>query len=223
MSGGSGARIDANRAFFAARGITPRGSGAALDLGCGSGFQTIPLAQSGFAVTAIDLSEKLLEELKTSGVGLNIKIVRDNLLNFSRHTTGLVELAVCMGDTLTHLSSVDEIKRLISDIHGRLEDGGRLVLTFRNFTGELPHGERLIPVRSDDSAIFSCFLEYEPDFVIVHDILYERGPAGWGLKKSFYEKLRLSPPNVVKIIEAEGYRNVTLEEERGLATIVAEK
>ena len=42
--------------------------GIAIDLGAGCGFQSIPLARLGFTVTAIDLDEKLLDELqKNSG------------------------------------------------------------------------------------------------------------------------------------------------------------
>ena len=45
------------------RGITPARSGRAVDLGAGCGFQSIPLARLGFAVTAIDIDRKLLDEL----------------------------------------------------------------------------------------------------------------------------------------------------------------
>jgi 2-polyprenyl-3-methyl-5-hydroxy-6-metoxy-1,4-benzoquinol methylase len=37
--------------------------GLAIDLGAGSGFQSIPLAESGFSVIAVDFCEALLSEL----------------------------------------------------------------------------------------------------------------------------------------------------------------
>lgn len=223
LYGGADARIADNRDFFAVHGIAPRGCGKAVDLGCGSGFQSVPLAEIGFAVTAIDLSETLLAELEGRRAGLNITTVRADLLNFAGHVPERLELAVCMGDTLTHLSGFGDVERLLRDIHGRLEAGGKLALTFRNLTQEVPRGDRFIPVRSGENMVFSCFLEYEGDFAIVHDILYTRGAAEWDLKKSFYKKLRIPPDWVMLVLESIGYRTATLREERGLATIIAEK
>lgn len=223
LQGDADARMADNRAFFDANGITPRGCGNAVDLGCGSGFQSIPLAEIGFSVTAIDLSETLLAELETRRAGLNITTACADLLDFAGHVPERLELAVCMGDTLTHLSGFGDVERLLRDIHGRLEKGGKLALTFRNLTQEVPRGDRFIPVRSDGNMVFSCFLEYEGDFAIVHDLLYTRGAAGWELKKSFYRKLRISPAWAMLVIEGAGYRTATLREERGLATIIAEK
>lgn len=223
LHGGADARIADNRAFFAANGIAPRGCGNAVDLGCGPGFQSIPLAEAGFAVTAIDQSETLLAELEARRAGLNITTARADLLDFAAHVPERLELAVCMGDTLTHLPGFGEVERLMRDIHGRLENGGKLALTFRNLTQETPYADRFIPVRSDENMVFSCFLEYEGDFAIVHDLLYTRGAAGWDLKKSFYKKLRISPAWVMLVLESTGYRTASLREERGLATILAEK
>ncbi len=223
LAGGADARIAENRAFFAANGIAPRGCANAVDLGCGPGFQSIPLAEAGFAVTAIDLSAELLAELKTHGGGLNIITVQDDLLNFAAHVPARLELAVCMGDTLTHLAGFGDVERLLREVHGRLEPGGKLVLTFRNLTPETPYADRFIPLRSDENMVFSCFLEFEGDHAIVHDLLYTRGAAGWELKKSFYKKLRISPSWVMLVLESIPFRTASLREERGLATIIAEK
>jgi 2-polyprenyl-3-methyl-5-hydroxy-6-metoxy-1,4-benzoquinol methylase len=46
-------------------GVTARnGTATAVDLGCGSGFQSGALARLGFEVLAIDFSQRLLAELR---------------------------------------------------------------------------------------------------------------------------------------------------------------
>ncbi len=50
----------------------------------------------------------------------------------------------------------------------------------------------LIPVKSDEQTIFTCFLEYEANIVKVHDLVYQKDNNGWKLNKNFYRKLRLS-------------------------------
>jgi hypothetical protein len=53
------------------------------------------------------------------------------------------------------------------------------------------HGEpAIIPVRSDERRILTCFLEYEEDTVVVHDILHERSGDIWDTRVSSYRKLR---------------------------------
>ena len=66
MFGGFDSGIRQNIEFFKKYNINPIGSGLAIDLGAGCGFQSIPLAQLGFVVTAIDLDQYLLDELKAN-------------------------------------------------------------------------------------------------------------------------------------------------------------
>ena len=46
-------------------------------------------------------------------------------------------------------------------------------------------------VKNDDSRILTCFLEYFPHHVMVHDILYEKQGGKWIQKVGSYPKLRL--------------------------------
>ncbi|MEJ2221038.1 MAG: class I SAM-dependent methyltransferase, partial [Desulfobacterales bacterium] len=85
ICGGCELKFEENRKFFQSLGIRPVRSGAAVDLGAGSGFQSIPLSEAGFKVFAIDLSPDLLAELKSHAEGLSIVTIEDNLLNFTEH------------------------------------------------------------------------------------------------------------------------------------------
>src|SRR5690606_23276442 len=169
MLGGFESGVERNLAFFRKHGIEPRGSKTAFDLGAGCGFQSIPLAQLGFAVTAVDFDRKLLAELVANMGAHCVSTVEDDLLNFDRYTEGPVELIVCMTDTLLHLESQHDVRKLFGKVFGALEPGGRFVVTFRDLSQELVDLDRFIPVRSDDTTILTCFLEYEPRTVKVHD------------------------------------------------------
>ena len=71
-----------NSNFFREHNISAIRSGIAIDLGAGCGFQSIPLAQLGFVVTAVDLDKKLLDELRSNAKELDITAIQDDLLNF---------------------------------------------------------------------------------------------------------------------------------------------
>src|SRR3990170_4884486 len=149
--------VAANRHFFIVQKLIPEKSKIAIDLGCGSGFQSIALAQLDFSVYAFDLSQTLLDELKNNSASLHITPIKDDTLNFASHRPENAELSVCMGDTLTHLDSLEQVKNLFADIYGSLETGGKFVLTFRDLVPELKGVERFIPVKSDSENIFTCF------------------------------------------------------------------
>ena len=223
MLGGFERGIERNLQFFQSHNINPQGSTVAIDLGAGCGFQSIPLAQLGFSVTAIDLDRKLLDELKANARGLAIDAVNDDLINFERYLVGKAELIICMTDTLLHLESKEKVSSLITKVFAALEDDGRFIITFRDLSTELSELQRFIPVKSDDNTILTCFLEYEPQTVKVHDLVYKKNNGNWQLNKSFYRKLLLSKQWVDLQITEVGFSKVKSELNNGLVTIVATK
>ena len=223
MFGGFEKGIETNTEFFRSHNITSQGSGIAIDLGCGCGFQSIPLARVGFSVFAIDSDKALLNELNRNAETLDIQTIEDNLLNFSHHVKTPSELVVCMTDTLLHLESKEQVYALFLAVFSALEENGKFIITFRDLSSELSELERFIPVRSDDEIIFTCFLEYEPEIVKVHDIVYKKSNESWTLNKSFYRKLRLAKDWIDRQLSKVGFNSVESTVNRGLVTVIATK
>ena len=223
MSGGSDLKLKQNRAFFQDHNVRPAYSSTAVDLGAGSGFQAIPLAEAGFEVIAIDVSRELLAELNKNAGNLPIRTIQDDLMKFAEHSPAKIEIIVCMGDTLSHLKTLSEVNELIHRAYGALEEGGLLILGFRDMTVELTQLDRFIPVRSDANRIFTCFLEYEKSHVKVHDILYEKTGDQWKMKKSFFRKLRISSQWARECLLNTGFKVEKYDIESGLTTFIARK
>jgi len=223
ISGGLARNVRQNLNFFKVHHIQPLRSGVAVDLGAGCGFQSIPLLQLGFRVIAIDSSTKLLAELKQNAQSQSIHIINDDLLNLSRHCVSPVELVVCMGDTLTHLKTRQAIRQLFRRIFSVLETGGRLILTFRDLSMKVTGLDRFIPVRNDTDTIFTCFLEFEKDYIKVHDLIYTRRHDRWRLKKSFFKKLRISAQWTEEVLEAVGFKIETFDIQKAGVCIIARK
>ena len=221
ISGGLELKLEENQKFFESHAIRPTRSGIAFDLGAGPGFQSIPLSQSGFKVIAMDLSRDLLAQLNSNAAGLPILAIEADLSNFSCHTHQRVELIVCMGDTISHLASLEKVKTLIEDASQILEDNGRLIIEFRDLTPELKGLDRFIPVRSNPERIFTCFLEYEKTHVKVHDIVHEKAGGRWAIKKSCYRKLRISAEWMVACMQQSGLTIETVDSDKGMITIIA--
>lgn len=183
-------------------------SGVAVDLGCGSGFQTLALADLGYEVLAMDISARLLRDLRARVGSRRIGVKHADMLTLdSLVAKESVNVAVCMGDTLTHLSSRNEVSRLFHSVSRALKPGGRFVVTYRDLAdGELKGLDRFIAVRSDERRVMTCFLEFEmAETVVVHDLIHSRDLEGqWSLHKSSYIKLRLPVDWVVAELGAAG-------------------
>lgn len=212
-------------------------------------FQTIPLLELGYNVTAIDLSEQLLYELdsehknRASNISTACKLVtiQGDLLAF-KPLVGEQKFAtiVCMGDTLTHLASLEEVNRLIYDAFAALNINGQLILQFRDLTQPLAGTDRFIPVRSDERTVFTCFLEWDRGkvhadgsgcTVKVHDLVHvKKGIGAWELLKSWYLKLGITMEYVSSLLSevgflidvaANGFYHLIVDS--GMVTLVATK
>ena len=217
MAGGADAALARGRSEVEAACPRPSPAQWAVDLGAGFGMHAIPLADMGYSVLAIDSSVTLLDVLRSHAVAKPILTIHDDLLSFKHHLTAPVPLFLCMGDTLTHLPDRGSVERLIGEVAETLERGGTFVVSFRDYSTPLVGPSRFIPVRSDESRILTCFLEYAHETVTVHDILHERAGAEWRLRCSAYRKLRLSPDWVTGALADKG---LLVRREPGLAGMV---
>jgi SAM-dependent methyltransferase len=224
MAGDENAALKRNRSLFRQMALDAAAKGLAIDLGCGTGFQSIPLAEFGYSVLAIDSCAVLLSQLRERASSLPIRTIHDDLLNFTRHISDQAQLVTCMGDTLTHLDSLDAVHNLISEVSRELVEGGMLVLTFRDYVSvELRGHQRFIPVRSDDTRILTCFLEYHQEFVEVYDLLYHKVGTQWTLSASSYRKLRLDKNWLIRQMSELGLAIVRDTFDSGMVSIVAKK
>lgn len=222
MAGGSEAALQAGAAEIEALNL-PFGHGAVvLDLGAGFGMHSIPLARRGVRVTAIDTSAELLRTLTELGANLPIQAVNDDLLAFQSHITEAPSAILCMGDTITHLPEIGAVESLVERASVELPPGGIFVVSFRDYSVPLIGDQRFIHVRSDDTRILTCFLEYEPEAVVVHDILHQRTPEGWQTRVSHYRKLRLSPEHLIASLRSSGFNVHRKAGMKGMVRLVAQ-
>jgi SAM-dependent methyltransferase len=223
MAGGSEAALQAGAAEIEALRLPFVHGAVVFDLGAGFGMHSIPLARRGARVTAIDTSDELLQTLTALGGDLPITAINDDLLAFPRHIVEAPTAILCMGDTITHLPEIGAVESLVERAAAALPEGGLFVLSFRDYSVPLTGDQRFIHVRSDDARILNCFLEYEPNAVVVHDILNERTVQGWQTRVSHYRKLRLSPERLIVSLQSNGFRAHGEGGARGMVRLVARK
>ena len=184
-----------------------RGEGLAIDLGSGPGYQAVALAVLGFTpVRAVDGSAALLDELAANAKDLPIERVHGDIRDLKTFVAPESASAiVCMGDTLTHLDSLNDVSRLLADAHQALKPGGVLALTFRDLSIAREGLDRFLPIRADADRIMTCVLEFETDHVVINDLIYVRDGEAWTLNKSSFRKIRLGVADVLADLRLLGF------------------
>jgi SAM-dependent methyltransferase len=214
----------ANVEFFASLQLSAKRGDGAVDLGCGPGCQSLPLAERGFRVVAIDFCQELLDELTERAGDLQITTVCDDLIEFDKHIDEPPALVVCMGDTLVHLPDTASVDKLIDRVSRALKPGGTFVYSIRDYVTSEPTGaDRFVPIRADDQQIFTCFLDYQENVVHVHDLLYIKEGGAWKMHISDYLKLRLDPAEINQRLQVNGLNIIQQMTKNGMIVVVATK
>ena len=116
-----GSWVDFAHAILEREGVTPR---TAADLACGTGSATRLLAERGYRVTAVDLSEEMLTEAMDKCADL------ENLPTFVHQDLAqlrlprAVDLAVCFLDSLDYILAPADCEKAIRGAYRALNPGG---------------------------------------------------------------------------------------------------
>ncbi len=209
--------------FFRKQQILPMRSRVAIDLGAGTGIQSVALAGLGFDVIAVDFSKQLLDELSRNKGSHTVTVCESDIVHFINDHPDAASLIVCMGDMLTHLKDQQQITNLITRACALLIPMGTLVLSFRDLSQERMGNDRFFHVRSDESRTMTCFLEYFPEVVLVHDIITEKRNNQWTQAISSYPKFRLSAHVAKELLRENNMRLVHEDVLRGMTYLVARR
>jgi len=107
----------------------------ALDVGAGTGFHSLLLAQLGVQVTAVDVSSDMLEIARahSASMGLSVTTLHASLLDFAAQVAVPQDAVVCMGNTLAHFTGHGERDVVLAQFHRALAPGGVLLVQTLNF------------------------------------------------------------------------------------------
>ncbi|HWI55573.1 MAG TPA: class I SAM-dependent methyltransferase, partial [Desulfobacteria bacterium] len=99
-----------------------------LDIGCGTGNVTLPLAELGYQLTGLDMSAEMLAvaEQKARDKGLQVKWIKQDMKEMD--LGGLnYELVISMTDSLNYLNTIEDLEQVFNRVRGLLKPGGWLI------------------------------------------------------------------------------------------------
>jgi SAM-dependent methyltransferase len=111
--------------------------GSVLELGCGSGRVTIPLALNQVSITGLDIVPAMIEKAKQKAGDLPIQWVVDDIRFF--HLNQKYQLIFETGSVFHHLLTRSDQEQYLARVREHLEDDGQFILCLI-----FPHPEILV-------------------------------------------------------------------------------
>ena len=147
-----------------AAGSTERNNSAAiLDVACGSGGYSVELSRKGYDVTAVDLEEKMIEmaRQKAADAGVSIKALTCDMTKLTGNLKGPYDCIFCIGNSIVHLGSIDEITAALTEMRQLLSHKGTLVLQIINYDRVMKYGINELPAIKNDEVGLEFIRKYE--------------------------------------------------------------
>jgi len=123
----------------------------ALDLGCGTGADSITLAKAGLEVDAVDHSPGMLKQAMRNADIFDIKInfLQSGLADFTNNGKKY-DLIVSLGNTFANLNK-DEMEITFRNFKGLINSHGRIVLQLINYAKLPTRGDFLLNTFDSES------------------------------------------------------------------------
>lgn len=159
-----------------------------LDAACGSGMHAIELAAGGFAAAGADLSAGMVSRAKANAISAGVD-VRFTIAGFAGLAPAYkrqipFDAVICLGNSLPHLLTLQELAAALADLAACLRPEGLLLIQNRNFDAVLAHQERWMEPQShrsgDTEWVFQRFYDFLPHRLLGFNIITLRRKDGEG-------------------------------------------
>ena len=127
-----------------------------MDIGCGTGSLSIAMARRSARVRGFDFDSEMLAKAEAKRPqALDLQFRQGDMRLVSNYfTPANFDAVLCLGNTLVHLNSLDEVEKTISGIAERLKPGGRFILQIVNYDRIIADHVDCLPTIKTDNYSF---------------------------------------------------------------------
>ena len=207
-----GAWVDFAEAILEKEGLRPR---TVADLACGTGSATRILAQRGYRVTAVDLSESMLTEAmdKCSDLEQLPVFVHQNLAQL-RLPRG-VDMAVCFLDSLDYILNPADCAAAIRQTYKALNPGGIFIFDV-NTPEKLRAMDGQVFLDEDDDVycVWRGEFDEETNICTYGMDLFQRRGTVWERSFEEHREYAYSADQLVGYLKAAGFTHIRVYGDR---------
>ena len=135
---------------------------SAVDAACGTGLYALALAGKGVGVVGADLSEAMVDKARARGeeLGLAVRWLASPMQELARRVEGPVDAVLCMGNSLPHLLTDEDLTDTVAGFRAMLSPGGVAVVSVLNYAKILADADRIVGISRAGEAEYVRFYDF---------------------------------------------------------------
>ncbi len=140
-----------------------------LDIGCATGEFAFYAESFAKSVIAIDLDEELLKRAKQKKAKSEsqVEYYQMNMLDIGQRFQKQFHLLTCLGNTLVHLQSLQEIKNFMADCQKILLEKGVFIFQIVNYDRIIKQNIKSLPEIDKSQYQFKRYYDYDRDAKLI--------------------------------------------------------
>lgn len=151
---------------------------SAIDVACGTGTYALALAGKGVSTWGTDLSAAMLQQARAHGetLGLPVTWLEASMEDLATHIHQPVDLILCMGNSLPHLTTAEQLHQALANFATLLKPQGQLLIQVLNYANILRDRERIVSINRQGDTEFVRFYDFPQQDALIHfNLLTLRG------------------------------------------------
>jgi SAM-dependent methyltransferase len=185
-----------------------KSGGRVLELGCGSGRLTIPIAQNGIEIIGADLSKSMLERARAKArrAGAEVQFLEADMRSFD--LPGKFSAILIPGNSLLHLFTPEDLTQCFRNVRRRLAPNGRLIFDISKWDIAMlarDPGERH-PVLAVNGITIEETASYDSAQQIRRIVWYLSKPGAADYRVIDYRLRVIFPQELLLLLDAAGFR-----------------
>lgn len=123
-----------------------------LDIGCATGDLAVALSNKGYSVFGIDFDAKMIEIALSKVTNSLLRFKQANMLTLDQ--TSKYDCILCLGNTMPHVSSWEELNHFIKLLYTILNNNGILIIQNLNYDKVINDGNIVFQTKEGKDFIF---------------------------------------------------------------------
>lgn len=134
----------------------------AIDIGCGTGADSIALTMNGLNVVGYDTSLGMIEKARINAKNrkLKIKFFNTPVQNLGYNEYNKLDIVVSLGNAIANISP-KILNRIFKKVYKLLKPSGRLLIQILNYESVRKYGKRIVNITRGNENIYVRFYDFE--------------------------------------------------------------
>lgn len=186
-----------------------------LELACGTGTLAVELAQEGFDMTALDLSEEMLTMASNRAIkkDTHVQFVQGNMLDLSEF--GQYDAITCFSDSLCYMQNQQEIQQVFDEVYQSLYEKGVFLFDVHSiYQIETIFPEYSYHYQTEDFAFLWDSYEGEKKYSIEHCLTFfvkdKKNQDQFVRYDEFHKERTYTMENYLRMLENSGFSEVKI-------------